>query len=149
MILPSEFMDQAKKLILEKKEVNLRTAVSRAYYSLYHESITFLETNHRKQLIQKINYLLNSRPTTRTFDKSKINALDKKYIASIMSMHEIVKETYYYIKKPRFASDFKSKRDDRNFADYEIDKNLDSLKAEVIITEIENMTLRLKTNQLR
>jgi uncharacterized protein (UPF0332 family) len=90
LILPSDFLNHAKRLIDPKNsptEVDWRSAISRAYYSLFHESVAAL---------QKKNYTI---PNT--------------------NAHKFVSDTLHTLDR-NMGRKYKALRDDRNQADYQL-----------------------------
>lgn len=67
MILPRDFLDHAKKLTDPKNiptEADCRSAVSRAYYSLYHETV---------DVLTKKNYSIPTKETHKFVSKTLSN----------------------------------------------------------------------------
>lgn len=150
MFDPSEFLKQAKLWVEDKNQANFRSAVSRAYYSLYHETLEFLKINHRSQLIKGIKYELNfGSGSPRYIDKSMLNALDRNYLKTLrVNMHEIIPKVCFGLGGKMFSSDFRTKRSNRNDADYDLDISLNYFEVSQIIADIEVLIQQIRRKRL-
>lgn len=92
MIQASDFLKQAESLIQGTSidEVNLRTAVSRAYYSLYHESLICLTAKKRKFLVAEIREAIRWQGVSP--DDAKVQALDWNYVVkeNNVNLHRVI-----------------------------------------------------------
>ena len=81
MIQPSDFISHAKRLVEPESvpEVDCRSAVSRAYYSLYHETDQHMRASHKSELASGITAFLRKKNDS-NIDTSKINSLDELYL---------------------------------------------------------------------
>jgi uncharacterized protein (UPF0332 family) len=63
MIDPEDFLSHAKTLLEnpEGSEVIMRSAISRAYYSLFHEALSFLKQRHKGKIIKQIKDWLDDK----------------------------------------------------------------------------------------
>ena len=81
MIRPEVFMNHAKKILMQEnnpQEVEFRSTVSRAYYSVYHEARREMFTKYRTDLSNAICKQLDKRPDL--YDKLRIKSLDLEYL---------------------------------------------------------------------
>lgn len=152
MINSYDFLNQAKSILQNysidnPNEVELRTSISRAYYSLFHISFEYLRNQHKDILLKEItqwllkskknmNYILDNDDKIKNFDRS---------ILKDVNMHNIITNAFYSIDRHKNKGRiFKDHRDTRNDADYDlcIDFTLDNSKA--IVTDIEKLIKDLK-----
>lgn len=147
LISPQEFLNQAKQLIngSEIPEVNSRTAVSRAYYSLFHQSFEFLKKNHSIKFAEKIIKELDFGGGTNMIDYSLVKSLDRNYLNTLkINLHQIMGDVYAEIKMENKGMDFRSFRQERNKADYSIQQDYSIVRAKVTVTQIEVMINELR-----
>ena len=149
MIQPSEFLRQAQSLIQTTPfdEVSLRSAVSRAYYSLYHESLRSLTARKRKFLVNEIERAIRWQGSTP--DLAKLQALDWDYIVKEngVNLHAVISRVLRRTPgKYQLGSDFIDFRLKRDFADYDIDKNPATDFTQQIVGDI--LTLIQKVRQV-
>ena len=71
MIRANEFLRQAKELVGKNNpsEVDLRTAISRAYYSLYHEALSTIQTNHVHKFQESIKKIVGNKFGKQSIDE--------------------------------------------------------------------------------
>jgi len=114
LITDDRFLICAKKIMSQKKvhEEECRTAISRAYYSLYHTTASVLKTKYSFQIIKEIR---KSYPKKR-IDLARLNRLDKKYLRSF-NLHEIFFLTLLDLGFRAIAFQFKDFRSKRNDTD--------------------------------
>ena len=123
-----------KKSVPEEK---CRTAISRAYYSLYHITSSKVKKKHSLKLINKIK---------KNYSKKKINLvllnrLDPKHLRSynLHKMYQLVLGDL----DPIIAKRFKDFRIKRNMADYDLHLNSDTIYSRIIVNEIEKLTAKI------
>jgi uncharacterized protein (UPF0332 family) len=146
LITAQDFLTQAKQLIngSEIPEVNSRTAVSRAYYSLFHQSFEYLKKNHQIKFAEKIKKELDFGGGTDRVDYSLVNSLDRNYLNKLkINLHQIMGDVYADIKMENQGMDFRNFRDERNKADYSIQQDYPIVRARVTVTQIEVMINKL------
>ena len=100
MIRANEFLRQAKELVGKNNpsEVDLRTAISRAYYSLYHEALSTIQTNHVHKFQESIKKIVGSKFGKQSIDEHRIAKMDEQYFKQYnVSMHTIIADTIYQI----------------------------------------------------
>lgn len=143
MINSSEFLVQARDLLAKPnaKEVDHRSAISRAYYSLFHSAFEILASKYKTKLVNAIkNAFLNQGIP---YDTSKIEAFDRKYFSeNNVNIHRVITDTLLSIRSnpaKDAANDFKISRKKRNQADYDISGNYDLTKTVTEIDEIERI----------
>lgn len=130
MISANDFLSQALSLINKNNatEVDFRSAISRAYYSLYHESYRFLQKSYKNRIIKEIEFITSRRQPhlldTKEFRK-KVDELDSEYIGHQLRInkHQLILNVLKTF-GIHYSLDFKLHRDKRNTADYELDINI-------------------------
>lgn len=125
MIQPTDFVNQAKKLIDSSNsptEVDCRTAVSRAYYFLFHQSFEYLKIKYDRILVQSIEDYLTSNGGK--FNPQELSKLDGEYLKTLnVNLHSTIPNVLRRLRQSRYSRDFESFRDDRNIADYQLSKS--------------------------
>lgn len=140
MIAPQDFLNQSKYLlnIAPANEINCRSAISRSYYYLYHETLNYLETHHRNDLSRVIRNHLSSRGVL--FDRNRIDAIDRNYLQILrVNLHSIIPNTLRSLHKRNEGRDFDGFRDDRNDADYELSFTFNLTDSRQKVTEMETL----------
>jgi hypothetical protein len=119
LITPDKFLDFAKRIVSAKSapEEESRSAISRAYYSLYHETLAIMVKKYSIDLIKNIEKEWGK--PLKHYERVQLNALDPTFIRKL-NLHRILPDTLYDLKKPLIASSFKNFRDQRNNADYDL-----------------------------
>jgi uncharacterized protein (UPF0332 family) len=150
MIDAGDFLLQAQSLLNKRNvnEVDMRSSISRAYYSLYHESYKFLRSNYRKDLIAKIKETLSHSPRRSYYTNDetdrKIDAMDIDFILSSgISLHQIIPQVLRSLNQDCFM-EFKEYRKKRNDADYNIEKGIKYEDATTIVESISNLIQSIK-----
>lgn len=143
LIAEDGFLIYAKKIIGQKKipipEEECRTAISRAYYSLYHTTGSILKKKYSFQLIKEIR---KSYPRKR-INLAKLNLLDKKHLRSF-NLHKMFTLTLHDLGFKTIAFRFKDFRIKRNQADYDLDLNFNATYSRIIVNEIEKLMARIR-----
>ncbi|MDE1854862.1 MAG: hypothetical protein KGH57_00885 [Candidatus Micrarchaeota archaeon] len=125
---PDEFLRQANRLV-SQEEVDCRSAISRAYYSLFHEAKIRLESHHNKewhQLIESDKKLIKD---TRNF---------------IPNYHSVVVRLLAKLNKS-YGFDYNGFKEKRTQADYFIrDAFLSERDSKIIIGEIDKFIAKIK-----
>jgi hypothetical protein len=145
---PEDFLKQAKRLINSNNpsEVEFRSAISRAYYSLYHESMISLKTSrHKKLLSSKVReHLKKYPPKDRQIDEKLINDIDTRHLHFLgVPLHSIIPHALLDIDF-NIGLDFKSYHIDRKYADYELDRKFSHKDSGVIVEGIEDLIIHIK-----
>jgi hypothetical protein len=80
MITCDKFLKCAKRILANRSvpEEDSRTAISRAYYSLYHQTLETTKNRHSLDLIEVIERYKKRRLTRR--EKIQLNSLDPKFL---------------------------------------------------------------------
>ena len=145
MIRPAEFLDHAERIISSKsgpREVDLRCAVSRAYYSLYHEAYARV-LEHKSALSAVVCEILNRRG--QDYDKSRIESLDQDYmLRKGTNFHQAIPRALTRMGEKRMGNDFAAFRDDRNVADYNIHDRYPDSTARTKVAEIKELILKIR-----
>ena len=99
---PEEFLKQSDFLLsLKYEEVNCRSAVSRAYYALYHEAKNYLEGNHNriyKEIEQKaIKEKGKLKPNYHLVVADVLARLNKGYRFDFIGFRDKRTEADYYL----------------------------------------------------
>jgi uncharacterized protein (UPF0332 family) len=116
----TELFLQAERLLENKNcsEVDFRSAISRAYYSLYHQCLKFLKDKYKNKLIECLE-----KKGIRT-RQSEFDYILNKYRPNFHSIIPMVLIDVYYDHGKKFYYDygmkFKALRDQRNQADYDM-----------------------------
>ncbi len=146
MIQPSDFVNQAKKLvnpINSPTEVDCRTAVSRAYYYLFHQSFEYLKIKYNQIMVRSIEDYLVSNNYAGTIDHAKLNKLESSYLKTLkVNIHGTIPDVIRRLdhgKYRRYSRDFEDFRDDRNTADYELTKSFPLPDSTTKVEEMEKL----------
>lgn len=141
MITDDKFLLYAKRILSQKsiQEEELRTAISRAYYSLYHTTSSVMR---KKYSIQLINEIRRNYPKKK-IDLAKLNRLDKKYLSGF-NLHRILFFTLLNLGFITEAFQFKDFRSKRNEADYDLALNFTQADSITIVNEVEKLMTALK-----
>jgi hypothetical protein len=122
MIKAELFLIQANKLIdpsTNPTEVDFRSAISRAYYALYHETYPILEKKHRPKIIKFVKEELDRRKWT-NIDGIRLNNLEKSYLNALaINYHRILSQVLGVVDF-ELSQSFKESRADRDNADYDL-----------------------------
>jgi hypothetical protein len=130
------------------QEEDLRSAVSRAYYSLYHETFGVLKREYPDELAESVLVELKKRQECDpkiTIDEEKIKALDDKYIAeSKVSMHARIRDTLRRIGIGKLRRVYDSVNACRNAADYDFTVDFDQEDVKAKLLRVWNATYEVK-----
>jgi hypothetical protein len=146
---PEDFLKQAKKLINSNNpsEVEFRSAISRAYYSLYHESMILLKASrHKKLLINKVREHLRKHPPPnhKQIDEKLINDIDTRHLHYLgVPLHYIIPNALQDIDYT-IGLDFKSYHVDRKDADYELNRKFSHKDSGYKVQGIEDLIIHIK-----
>jgi len=139
MITEDKFLELAKKIMRQKiiQEEESRTAIGRAYYSLYHVTGSVLQKKYSLQLIKEIQ-----KAYPRKIDQRRLNRLDKQYLRSF-NLHRIFYMTLFDLGHDTIAFQFKDFRSKRNDADYDLNLNFTEDQSRVIVHQIGNLVSKI------
>jgi len=144
MITCDKFLKCARKILADRSvpEEDSRTAISRAYYSLYHQTLETTKNRHSLNLIEVIERYKKRRLTRR--EKIQLNSLDPKFLMRL-NFHNLLPKTLARMGERTKAVSFKNYRDLRNQADY--DRKLGFPKSDAItyVNAIEILFNQVKT----
>lgn len=151
MITPDDFLSEAHWLLNQTNpsESNCRSAISRAYYSLYHESLNHLKDKYKDQVINKINsFSIEKRYANPFYDpdehEKRINDLNYDYILGLgLSFHRIIPNILRSINY-NYSLDFKQHRKKRNDADYNLGITVTHKYARDEVESISNLIEAIK-----
>lgn len=134
MIANDRFLNYAKRILSRKSapEEELRTAISRAYYSLFHETGNRLRMRYSHALIKCIKRRRRLTPNQRHL----VNRLDPKFIRKF-NLHKIYSETLIDLGFKGLAISFKQSRINRNKADYDLQLNFSHSNSSTIVNSID------------
>jgi hypothetical protein len=137
VIVAEDFLNQARNLLAAGQtihETGCRSAVSRAYYSLYHEARNCLETRRRDLLVLGMqDYLLTKGVTS--FDPQRA-LRDSRYLSQwFFNLHQVYGFALAHANQDK-GDDYGMYRDDRNIADYELHQDLDVDDSRIKVEEI-------------
>lgn len=143
MITEDRFLVCAKKIIGKRKlslpEEECRTAISRAYYSLYHTTGSTLKKKYSLLLIKEVR---KSYPKKK-INLAKLNRLDKRHLRKF-NLHRIYPQTLNDLGFKSMAFLFKNFRSKRNDADYDLDLNFNATNSRIIVNEIEKLMAKIR-----
>src|SRR5712692_9937675 len=137
-------MTQAKKLAgtgQNTPEVDSRSAISRAYYSLFHETKQSLAANYPGLLLPIVERELRANGES-NINQARLQALDKEYMRKV-NLHSIFPEVLNQI-DATISKDFKWFRNERNRSDYDIDETFYSLASKGIVDLIDDLVVAVK-----
>ena len=140
MITEDRFLEYAIKIMRQKiiQEEESRTAIGRAYYSLYHVTGSVLQKKYSFQLIKEIQ---KAYPTKR-IDQRRLNWLDRQYLRSF-NLHRIFYVTLFDLGHTTIAFQFKDLRSKRNDADYDLNLNSTEGQSRVIVSQIDGLVSKI------
>jgi uncharacterized protein (UPF0332 family) len=144
MITADKFLDCAKKIVSNSSipEEECRTAIGRAYYSLYHQTLAVVVSRHSLKLIRNIER--NFKRHLKQFEKNQLNSLDPAFLMKC-NLHKILPFTLTDINEPVLATAFKNFRDKRNQADYELKLTFTYSDANTIVGSIDGLASQIKS----
>ena len=149
MIDPDQFLKHAENMILPRnspQEVEFRSAVSRAYYSLFHEAFDKISQTHREMLTKTICDYLDKEYVI--YDKKRIASLDRDYIKNQrINMHQTIPLVLKKINKRNEGYDFEGFRNDRNDSDYDIHNEYSKNDAKTKVAQIKKLIQKIKQIQ--
>ncbi len=136
LITPDKFAHYAKRIVSNPSapEEEARSAVSRAYYSLYHETLQLMLKRYSLALIKNIEYDWKRPLTAR--ERYQLNSLDPLFLRRV-NFHQVLPKTIHSMKKPIIATNFKNYRDKRNQADYDLGIDMLCSQANTIVSNID------------
>ncbi|HLE75248.1 MAG TPA: hypothetical protein VI864_04295 [Candidatus Bathyarchaeia archaeon] len=144
MITPDKFLQFAKRIMSVKaaSEEECRSAVSRAYYSLYHETLQILVTKYSLDLIGNIQKV--KKKTLSGSERAKLNSLDPDFLKQF-NLHQIVFDTLVGMNYQAVAMTYKNYRIQRNQADYDLKMNFLYNDADAMVKNIEVLVGAVKS----
>lgn len=136
MITPVQFLNFAKRIVSNPSapEEENRSAISRAYYSLYHETLELMLKKYSLELIKNIENEWR-RPLSYN-EKYQLNNLDPAFLSRV-NFHKVLPNTIRGLKKPTIAAKFMNFRDKRNQSDYDLRLNFASSDAFTVVSNID------------
>jgi len=123
-------------------EEECRSAVSRAYYSLYHETLQILVTKYSLDLIGNIQKV--KKKTLSGSERAKLNSLDPDFLKQF-NLHQIVFDTLVGMNYQAVAMTYKNYRIQRNQADYDLKMNFLYNDADAMVKNIEVLVGAVKS----
>ncbi|MHB8546900.1 MAG: hypothetical protein ACYDAJ_09060 [Nitrosotalea sp.] len=137
MINPDDFLKQAEEFVNDEKnrEGYTRSGVSRAYYSLYHQTFNHLRVKHARLTIMRIELYLKRK--SREYDKTKLERFDPEYMKEL-GMHSIIPVVLLEFDRD-IAKDFKLYREARVKADYKINDEFEQNDAITIVNQVKTL----------
>ena len=136
LITPDKFLQYAKRIVSvpSAPEEEARSAVSRAYYSLYHEALELMIRRYSLDLIKEIEKEWGKHLTHQ--EKTQLNSLDPDFLKRV-NFHRILPNAIRNQKKPIIAVKFINFRDKRNQADYDLKLDISCSDASTVVTNID------------
>jgi uncharacterized protein (UPF0332 family) len=140
MITEDKFLDYAKRIMSQQgiREEESRTAIGRAYYSLYHVTGSVLRKKYSFQLIKEIQKAYSKK----RIDSRRLNRLEKRYLR-FFNLHKIFYLTLLDLGYRAIAFEFKNFRSKRNDADYDLDLNFNEAQSRVIVNGIDKLVSKV------
>lgn len=148
MFDPTEFLKQAKQWVENRDQASLRSATSRAYYSLYNATLEYLKTNRKKELIQGIRNENGNSSRPKDLNNKLLKALDRNYLGSIVPMHKVVSDVCHNLRARQFGSQLRTNHEFRKTADYDMDETMDYDEVKMMIKDIDFLLSQLKQKKL-
>jgi uncharacterized protein (UPF0332 family) len=144
MITADKFLDYAKKIVSDSSipEEERRTAIGRAYYSLYHQALAFAIRKHSLELIRNIEKKLKR--SLKITERNRLNSMDPLFLMRF-NLHQILPSTLIDLNEPILANSFKNFRDKRNQADYDLKLTLTFNDADTIVKNIERLIVNIQS----
>ena len=135
MITGDKFIKYAKRIVSSSSisEEEARSAISRAYYSLYHQTLAVAIKKYSLSLIKKVEK--HNRKRLRRYERSQLNSMDSRFLRKC-NFHKILPDTLFDI-NPILAFSFKNFRDQRNQADYDLKMTFTHGDADTIVNNID------------
>lgn len=143
LITCEKFLDSAKRILASKSgnEEDLRTAISRAYYSLYHQTLLTTKNRYSLDLIDTIEKRKKRRLSRR--EETQLSSLDSNFLRSI-NLHRILPLTLAKIGESTKSVLLKNYRVLRNQADYDLKLNFNESDVTTYVTAIETLFNEVK-----
>jgi len=144
MITCDKFLNCAKKILAKRliPEEECRTAISRAYYSLYHQTLETTKNHYSHDLINTIEKY-KKRSLSRN-EKIRLNSLDPTFLKTL-GLHKLLPKTLARIGESSKAVSFKNYRDLRNQADYDLKRGFPKSDTITYVNAIESLFNQVKT----
>ena len=144
MLTPDSFLKYAQKIITDPNipEEEARTAISRAYYSLYHETLKQMIKKYSLALIKEIEREW-SKPLSH-IEREQLNALDPTFLQRV-NFHRILPNVMRGMRNPVIANKIINFREKRNQADYDLKATFVYSDAQAIVQNIEGVIMTVKT----
>lgn len=144
MITGDKFLECAQKIVSDSSipEEECRTAIGRAYYSLYHQTLAVTMKKHSLELIRNIEKKLKRK--LKPIERSQLNSLDPAFLMRF-NLHKILPLTLVDVKEPVLANSFKNFRDRRNQADYDLKLTFTYSDASTIVGNIDSLIGQIKS----
>ena len=141
MISEDRFLAFAKRILSQSQipEEECRTAISRAYYSLYHITGAILKKKYSFQLIEGIKKSSHRKK----IHLARLNSLDRKYLSSF-NLHQAFFLTLFDLGFKTMAFQFKDFRSKRNAADYDLDLSFEKTFSTIIVEEIDKLATEIR-----
>ena len=138
------FLQYAKRIVANpaSPEEEARSAVSRAYYSLYHETLELMLKRYSLDLIKNIEREWGRQLNAQ--EKYQLNSLDPAFLKRV-NFHYVLPKTLRNMKKPIIASKFINFRDKRNQADYDLKINMGCIDADIIVSNVDTFVSVIKS----
>ena len=144
LITPDKFLKFAKRIVSNSNisEEESRSAISRAYYSLYHETLTKIVNKYSFDLIKNVERDWGRH--LKWYEKTQLNSLDPKLLRKC-NFHKVLPNTLHDIKENILAMNFKNFRDKRNQADYDLKLNFTHTDADTVVNNIDGLVKQVRT----
>lgn len=142
LITAQKFLDFAKRILSKKSapEEELRSAVSRAYYSLFHETGDRIRKRYSHALIKRLRRGRRLNPTERML----LNRLDPKFLRKF-NLHRAYPDVLIDLGFRPLAISLKQSRISRNQADYDLGRNFNRKDTTIIVNSMDRLISQIRS----
>lgn len=143
MITPDKFLLLAKRIVSDPKisEEEARTAISRAYYSLYHETLELMIKKYSLDLIAEIEKEWGKK--LNAHERIQLNNLDPVFLSQV-NFHRVMPNVIRRMHNPIIATVYINYREKRNQADYDLKLSPAYSDADTIVSNIDRFIVIVK-----
>ena len=138
MINCEKFLGCAKRILASNSgnEEDFRTAISRAYYALYHQTLLTTKNRYSLDLIDTIEKRENRILSRR--EKAQLSSLDSKFLRTV-NLHRLLPLILAKMGESSKSVLLKNYRDLRNQADYDLKLDFKESDTITYVTAVETL----------
>jgi len=142
LITGDKFLAFANRILSKKSipEEESRSAISRAYYSLFHETELKLKKKYSLDLIKN----LKRKKRIHASQIYLLNRLDPKFLRK-WNLHKIYPDTLIGLGFKTLGMNFKQFRDKRNQADYDLWLSFGKKDAKIVVNSIDKLISQVRS----